>query len=78
MNKFPGFSFEKIKENGVVKMLLVHSTNKLSSPVLTKLYEGESAQSEIGKTIQMAIELGKIPETKCQVRFITGFGDFMP
>ena len=32
-NKFPGFSFEKIKENGVVKMLLVHSTNKLSSPV---------------------------------------------
>jgi len=44
---------------------------------LTKLYEGESAQSEIGKTIQMAIELGKNPETKCQVSsFITAFGDF--
>ena len=42
---------------------------------LTKLYEGESAQSEIGKTIQMAIELGKNPETKCQVSFITAFGD---
>ena len=27
---------------------------------LTKLYEGESAQSKIGKAIQMAIELGKI------------------